>query len=261
MIRHIKNELKTMYPKQYMLICAAVGLFLSFLTVTNSQQMLSAGDLLMEVLGGVRSGVNYASYTKALPWLLINLAFAGVILLYCNTEINHRIHMVLSRYSSYSQWWNLKFISVLLGSLIYALGSILIVAVTGYMNSDISFSLSGEYAFASIGWLIPLLIVSYCLFGILILFCFTGTANIKTSLLVYAVSMIVPITISWIVPELAAWLFGNWGMLKKSNVIDTVYGFSPGLVISIQVLLIAVLYFSGKSKMILKKICYRVSMQ
>jgi len=261
MIRRIGNELKTMYPRKYILICTAAVLFLSFLSATGSRQAGTAGDLIMQVLGGVRSGVNYVSYIKSMPWLIINTLFVGVVLLYCNMEINHRIYMVLSRYSSYTQWWNLKFTSVLLGSMIFSLVSVFVVAAVGCLHNDISFGLTGEYALSSLSWLIPIFTVFCCLIGALLLFCFTWTANMKTCLLVYAISTIVPITMCWVIPDATAWLFGNWGMLKKSNVVDTVYGFSPWLVLAFEVLLIAGLYFFGRSKMILKKICYRVSMQ
>lgn len=261
MMRRIWNELKVMYPKRTVLVCVVAILFLSVLSATDSGQIRTTGDLLMQVFGGVRSGVDYVSYIKPMPWLIIHILFAGIILLYCNMEINNRIYMVLSRYSLYTQWWNVKFISILLGSMVYSLGSVFVVTAVGCLHNDISFGLSGAYAFASLNWLIPLFTVFCCLSGTLMLFCFTWTANIKTCLLVYAILIIVPITVSWAIPDATAWLLGNWGALKKSNTVDTVYGFSPELVLALEALLMVGLYFFGKTKIVVKNICYKLSVQ
>lgn len=259
MIRRIGNELKFMYPKQYILISSSLILLISILSVTEGRQVKTAGDLIMLLLGGARSGIDYVSYIKVMPWLIINMLFAGIILLYCNMEINHRIYLVLSRYRSYAQWWDVKFASVLLSSVIYSLGAVLLISTVGCLHTGFSFGLTGEYSFASIGWLVPLYTASCCLIGTLLLLCFVYSASLRTCLIVLAVSLIVPITLSWTAPDTSAWLFGNWGMLKKSSVIDTPYGFSSEIVLGVEALIIIALFFLGRSRIAVKEICSKVN--
>lgn len=261
MMRSVWNDLKTMYAKPVVLACISAVFLVSFLSATEVGASKTTGDLLLQVLGGVRNGANYASYASAVPWLLMNLLLSGMILLYCNMEVNKRIYFVLSRFASYSQWWNIKFACVLFGSLAFAIVSVLLVAMTGCIHNGLTLSLTGEYVSATIDWLFPLYIVSICMFGMLLLFCFITTGSIKTTLILYFIALVVPITIGWILPDVSAWLFGNWGMLKRSSSIDSVYGFSPPFILPLELIIIVGLYFLGKTKPVLKNICYKASLQ
>ncbi|MEN6418282.1 MAG: hypothetical protein ABFC73_05110 [Clostridiaceae bacterium] len=173
-------------------------------------------------------------------WMLFVSPFILFACIQSEHELNRMAPYVIPRYQSYTRWWHSKVLSLLIGCSIYlAIG---IIATTLIMTFSGQAALLIDYT--NLGVSLCLVFLHLYLISLLILSCHTlfssqhaialGALGLEGLTLFFAM----------LSPHASRFLFGTWGMLYRSSLLNPSLGFCVGTILLIQAAACAVIIVS-----------------
>lgn len=170
-------------------------------------------------------------------WMLFVSPFIMFACIQSEQELNRMAPYVIPRYRSYTRWWHSKLLSLLIGCLVYfAIG---IIVTTLFMI------LSGQAAqfidYTNLGISLCLVFLHLYLISLLILASHTLFSN-QHAIALGALGLEgLTLFFAMLYANVSRFLFGTWGMLYRSSLSNTHYGFDVGIVLLVQAIVCAII--------------------
>jgi hypothetical protein len=170
-------------------------------------------------------------------WMLFVSPYILFACVLSEQELNKMGPYVIPRYHSYTRWWRSKVLSLMIGCLVYlALGMI-----ETMIHLDFSSQSLQEIGLSSLG--VSLCLTSLHLYLISLLILAGNTLYSNQHVIALGALSIEGITLlpAMMHAKASRFMFGTWGMLYRSNLVNQTFGFPIIAILLVQAILCAIL--------------------
>ena len=170
-------------------------------------------------------------------WMLFVSPYILFACVLSEQELNNMGPYVIPRYQSYTRWWRSKVLSLMMGCLIYL--------VVGMIETMIHLDFSGQsvqdIGLANIGLSLCLTFLHLYLISLLILAGHTLFLNQHVIALGALGLEGITLLPAMMDAKVSRFMFGTWGMLYRSNLVNQTFGFHIIAILLVQAILCAIL--------------------